>query len=68
MSPESRDAWGWAIARCGDVIAPLSIAAACLIVSALLPGSDPAAWTWWIAGVVLLLLARRAWRKAVPPS
>jgi hypothetical protein len=68
MSPENREAWSREIARCGDIIALLAVAAVCLIIAVLSPVSDPATWTWWTAGMVLLLLTRRAIRKAEPPS
>jgi uncharacterized protein (DUF983 family) len=57
------EAWRYAVARCGDVVALLVVAIVSLTV-AFVAAEDPAvAWPCWAAAVALMVLARRALRR-----
>lgn len=56
------EAWGYAVARCGDVVALLVVAIATLTVAFI--ADDPAvSCTCWAAAVTLLVLSKRSLRS-----
>jgi hypothetical protein len=57
----NREAWGYAVARCGDAIALLVVAIVSLTVSFIADDWATKA-ICWVAAVVLLILQRRALR------